>query len=246
MHVHAPRNKAPFQWLSIKLLWSQHTLPNYDQSSLTKRDNTPSVSLGRGGGIWGHLSFIRWNLSPLMYFFELWEVKGVLSPSPCLGFLPRACISINKVAKGNPRLGSTWVKWSVGALIPTCTNCLMDSVHLRYVPRTRVGRNLEELWRREGRVREPKAEIYVYFISLELMPKAFLESPPLIWKINNPLEILISRPPLLCCVAQKISPPSPHAPKLQCWIRCWLCNQMFLKFLWKAQNGWLVHWICCW
>jgi hypothetical protein len=41
-----------------------------------------------------------------------------------------------------------------------------------------VDRILEELGRREGRVREPKAEIYVYF--MELMQKAFLESPPLI------------------------------------------------------------------
>jgi hypothetical protein len=60
-------------------------------------------------------------------------------------------------------------------------------------------------------VREPKAEIYVYF--MELMQKAFLESPPLIWKTNNLLEILISRPPLLCCVAQKISPPPPPWPQ---------------------------------
>jgi hypothetical protein len=36
-----------------------------------------------------------------------------------------------------------------------------------------VDRILEELGRREGRVREPKAEIYVYFISLELMHKGF-------------------------------------------------------------------------
>jgi hypothetical protein len=131
-----------------------------------------------GGDIWSHLSFIRWNLSPLTYFFELWSVKGVLSPSPCLGFPPRGWISINKVAKGNPHLGGTWVKWPVGALIPSCANCLMDSVHLRYVPRTQVDRILEELGKRDGRVREPKAKIYVYFISLELMQKAFLESPP--------------------------------------------------------------------
>jgi hypothetical protein len=45
----------------------------------------------------------------------------------------------------------------------------MDSVHLRYVPQTQVDRILEELGRRKGRVREPKAAIYVYFISMELM-----------------------------------------------------------------------------
>ncbi len=101
---------------------------NYDQNSLMERDNTPSVSLG-GGDIWGHLSFIRWNLSPLMYFFELWSVKGVLSPTSCLGFLPRAWIKYQQSGQRKSTFGEY-----LGQVICGCFNTHMHKLFNAFCP----------------------------------------------------------------------------------------------------------------
>jgi hypothetical protein len=130
VHVHAPRNKALFQWLSIKLLWSLHTLRNYDQSSLTKRDNTPSVSLGRGGylGSFEFVSLDGTSLLPCTFWIVIMSKRGFVS----LSLLGVSSKSLDKYQQSGERK-STFGEY-LGQVICGCFNPHMHKLFNEFCP----------------------------------------------------------------------------------------------------------------